>query len=439
MNSRILFGLAIGLLGAATGHQAPAATRITIAAVNNPAMIELKALSTRFEEQHPDIRLSWVVVEENVLRQRVTTDIATGSGQFDLVFLGMYEAPLFARRGWLRELRDFPASYDLDDVFQSLRDGLSHEGKLYALPFYGESSMLMYRKDLFAQKGLTMPEQPTYDDIRRFAAALTDKAAGIHGITLRGKPGWGENMAYVSTLVNTFGGAWFDQQWRPQLDSAEWQAAIRFYVDLLREYGPPGATANGFNENLTLFASGRAAMWIDSTYGAGPLFDAHESQVVDKVAFAPAPVAVTPRGSHWLWAWAFAIPTAARSPEAAREFALWATSQEYIRAVAAHAGWAAVPPGTRRSTYANPAYQQAAPFASVTLHAMETADPTRPTRDPVPYQGIQFVGIPEFQSFGTVVGQSIAGALAGQMTVEQALRAGQATTLRAMKQAGYLK
>ena len=425
------------LLASPAGAAEPAG--ITIAAVNNPAMIELKKLSTKFEAGNPNIKLNWVVVEENVLRQRVTTDISTGSGQFDLVFLGQYEAPIFAKNGWLREMNGIPASYDLEDVFQSLRDGLSYEGKLYALPFYGESSMLMYRKDLFAAKGLTMPDQPTCEDVRKFAAALTDKSAGIYGITLRGKPGWGENMAYLSTLVNTFGGCWFDLQWKPQIDSAEWRNAISWYVDLMRNYGPPGATANGFNENLTLFASGKAAMWIDSTYGAGPLYDRKESQVADKVAFASAPVAVTSSGSHWLWSWSFAIPKAAKSPEAAEKFALWATSKEYVRMVAADTGWATVPPGSRKSTYDNAEYLQAAPFASVTLKAMQTADPLKPSMKPVPYQGIQFVGIPAFQSFGTVVGQSIAGALAGQMTVDQALKAGQAAATRAMQQAGYLK
>jgi sorbitol/mannitol transport system substrate-binding protein len=410
------------------------AQSITIAAVNNPAMIELKKLSPAFEAKNPGIKLNWVIVEENVLRQRVTTDIATSSGQFDLVFLGLYEAPLFAKRGWLREIKDIPASYDLDDVFKSLRDGLSAGGKLYGLPFYAESSLLMYRKDLFAAKGLIMPAQPTYDDIQKFAAALTDKSAGIYGITLRGKPGWGENMCYVTTLVNTFGGAWFDMKWNPLLDSPEWNRAITFYVNLLKNYGPPGATANGFNENLTLFASGKAAMWIDATVAAGSLYDKNESQVADKVAFAPAPIAVTPNGSHWLWCWEFAIPKAAKAPDAAEKFALWATSKDYINLVAADTGWATVPPGTRKSTYDNPEYLKAAPFATVTLNAMQTADPTHPCLNPVPYHGVQFVGIPEFQNFGTAVGQQIAGALAGNTTVDRALKNSQNSTARAVKQ-----
>jgi sorbitol/mannitol transport system substrate-binding protein len=412
---------------------------VTIAAVNNPAMIELKKLSPKFEAQNPDIKLNWVIVEENILRQRVTTDVSTGSGQFDLVFLGLYETPIFAKRGWLKEIKDIPASYDVDDVFKSLRDGLSYDGKLYALPFYGESSMLMYRKDLFAAKGLMMPEQPTYDDIKRFAAALTDKSAGVYGITLRGKPGWGENMAFIGTLVNTFGGSWFDMKWQPQIDTPEWKNAISYYVDLMKNFGPPGATANGFNENLTLFASGKAAMWIDATVAAGSLSDPKESQVAGKVGFANAPVAKTPKGSHWLWSWAFAIPNKAKSVDAAQKFALWATSKEYINLVAADTGWATVPPGTRKSTYENPDYQKASPFASVSLKSLQTADPTDPCLHPVPYHGIQLVGIPEFQSFGTVVGQNIAGALAGNTSVEQALKASQAAASRAVRQGGYLK
>jgi mevalonate kinase len=218
---------------------------VTIATVNNPAMIELKKLSPKFEAANPDIKLNWVVVEENILRQRVSTDISTGSGQFDLVFIGLYETPIFAKRGWLKEMANIPADYDLDDVFKSLRDGLSYQGKLYALPFYGESSLLVYRKDLFDAKGLQMPEQPTYDDIKRFADALTDKSKNIYGITLRGKPGWGENMAYIGTLINTFGGTWFDEKWHPTIDSPEWKKAITFYVDLLKADGPPGASSNG--------------------------------------------------------------------------------------------------------------------------------------------------------------------------------------------------
>jgi sorbitol/mannitol transport system substrate-binding protein len=437
MNNKFL-AICVAGLTALSGAFAQQKT-VTIAVVNNPDMIRLKKLSSKFEEKNPDIKLNWVVLEENLLRQKVTTDVSQGSGQFDLVYLGLYETPIFAKRGWLKAIENVPADYDIEDVFKSIRDGLSYEGKLYAIPFNAESSMLMYRKDLFDAKSLTMPEQPTYANIQKFADQLTDKAKGIYGITLRGKPGWGENMAYVDTLLNTFGATWFDEKWKPTINSPEWKKAITFYVDLMKKDGPPGASSNGFNENLTLFAGSKAAMWIDATSGAGPLFDKNQSQVSDKVAFASAPVEATPNGSHWLWSWALAIPKAAKNSDAALKYALWATSKEYIQLAAEDGGWATVPPGTRKSTYDNPEYQKEAPFASVTLKAMQTADPTNPAIKKVPYIGVQFVGIPEFQSIGLQVGQNIAAALTGKMTVDQALQASQTEVERAVRQGGYLK
>jgi sorbitol/mannitol transport system substrate-binding protein len=436
MNLRLLslvFWLLLGA-GAVQAQQA-----VTIAAVNNPDMLELKKLSTKFLEKNPDITLNWVIVEENILRQRVTTDVSTGSGQFDLVFIGLYEAPIFAKRNWLQPIGDLSADYDIDDVFKSLRDGLSYDGKLYALPFYGESSFLMYRKDLFEQKGLQMPDQPTYDDIAKFAKALNDKEHGFFGLALRGQPGWGENMATVDTMANSFGATWFDMDWHPTLDTPAWKSALAFYADLVKKYGPPGVTANGFNENLTLFSSGKAGMWIDATVAGGILENPKQSQVVGKVGYAPAPIAVTPNGSHWLWSWAFSIPAIAKNADGARNFAEWATSKEYIQLVAADMGWASVPPGTRKSTYDNPEYQKAAPFAAATLKAMETADPTNPCVKKVPYNGITFVGIPEFQSLGTVVGQNVAGMITGKTSIDQTMKLNQNSAERTMKEAGYIK
>ncbi len=434
----LLAGFLAACLAAAPQAWAQQKT-VTIAAVNNPQMIELKKLSSKFETENPDIKLNWVIVEENVLRQRVTTDLTTGSGQFDLVFIGIYEAPIFAKRGFLKEMTGLPASFDLDDVFKSLRDGASFEGKLFAMPFYGESCMTMYRKDLFDAKGLTMADQPTYDDIKKAADSLTDKSKGIYGITLRGKPGWGENMAFIDCLAVSMGAVWFDMKWHAQLDSPEWKKAATYYLDIMKKDGPPGASANGFNENLTLFASGKAAIWIDATSGAGTLFDKAQSQVADKVAFAQAPIGVAKNGGNWLWSWDFAIPKAAKNSDAAQKFVSWACSKEYLKMVADDTGWATVPPGTRKSLYDNEDYTKVSPFAKVTLAAMSAADPANPCVKPVPYTGLQYVGIPEFQSIGTVVGQNFAGALAGNTSVDQCLKASQTAADRAVKQAGYQK
>ncbi|MDZ5698665.1 sugar ABC transporter substrate-binding protein [Chelativorans sp. M5D2P16] len=416
-----------------------AQTQVTIATVNNNDMVVMQELSSKFEEENPDIQLNWVILEENVLRQRLTTDIATGGGQFDILTIGLFETPIWGERDWLVPFENVPADYDLDDVLQSVRDGLSTGGKLYALPFYAESQMTFYRKDLLDAAGETMPDQPTWDDIERIAAAINDPENDVYGICLRGKPGWGENVGQITPVANSYGARWFDMDWEPQLTSPEWKEALGRYVGLLREYGPPGVASNGYNETLALFAGGHCGIWVDATVSAGFLTNPDESKVHDKVGYAHPPVGKYEKGNHYLWSWALAVPTSSKSAEAAQKFIYWATSKEYIKLVAEHSGWASVPPGTRESTYANPNYIEAAPFAQLTFDTIQTADPTDATQEPVPYVGISYVGIPEFQSFGTTVGQEFAAAIAGSKTVEEALQAAQDATRTAMEQAGYIK
>jgi sorbitol/mannitol transport system substrate-binding protein len=411
---------------------------LTIATVNNADMIIMQRLSPKWEQATGN-KLNWVVLEENVLRQRATTDIATKGGQFDIITIGSYEAPIWGKQNWLLPVDDLGADYDYADIIPSVKNGLSYNGKLYAVPFYAESSFTFYRKDLFDQAGIKMADKPTYDQIAEYAAKLTDKSKEQYGFCQRGKPGWGENMAFVGPMVNAFGGRWFNEKWEPQLTTGPWKNAITYYVKNMREYGPPGATANGHNENRALFATGHCAIWVDATSAAGYIYNPKESQVADKTAFAPAPVQVTSNGSGWFWAWSLGIPASTKKADAAKSFVKWATSKEYITLVGNEAGWVSAPPGTRKSTYDNPEYQKAAPFAKVVYDSIANADLTKPTKDPVPYIGIQYVAIPEFQGIGTVVGQQFAAALAGQSTVDQALESAQRSTERTMKQAGYPK
>ena len=310
---------------------------------------------------------------------------------------------------------------------------------MFSVPFYAESSFTMYRTDLFKAAGLTMPDKPTWTQIKEFADKLTDKSKEQYGVCLRGKPGWGENMALFTTMVNTFGGRWFDEKWQPQLDTPEWKAAMTFYLDLMKADGPPGASSNGFNENRALFVTGHCAVWVDATSAAGSVFDKSASQVADKVSFAEAPTMKVPNGAAWFWSWALGIPTTSKQIDAAKSFLEWSTSADYIKLVGDTMGWTVAPPGTRASTYANPAYIKAAPFAETVKTAILSVDPTKPTAQPVPYTGVQYVAIPEFQAIGTQVGQLLAGALAGQASVDDTLKQAQAATLATMQQAGYIQ
>ncbi len=431
------------LLGAtmlvATGTGAYAAdTTLTIATVNNGDMIRMQGLTEDFTKANPGIALEWVTLEENVLRQRVTQDVATKGGQFDIMTIGTYEVPIWGKQGWLVSLNDLPKSYDVDDLLPAIRGGLTVDGELYAAPFYGESSMVMYRKDLMEKAGMEMPEAPSWHAIRRAAALMTDKDEGIYGICLRGKAGWGENMAFLTATANSFGARWFDEDWNPQFDSPEWKEALTFYIDMMNAYGPPGASSNGFNENLALFQQGKCGMWIDATVAASFVTNPDDSTVADKVGFALAPDNGLGKRGNWLWAWSLAIPAGTDDEDAAKKFVAWATSKDYLALVAENEGWANVPPGTRTSLYENEEYAKV-PFAKMTLDSINSADPTAPTVDPVPYTGVQFVAIPEFQGIATAVGQQFSAALAGTTDVDTALANAQSLATREMKRGGYLK
>lgn len=417
---------------------AQAATELVIATVNNGHMIEMQKHTRVFEQANPDIKVKWVTLEEGVLRQRVTTDIATQGGQFDIMTIGLYETPIWAKKGWLQELKP-NAAYDVNDLLPAIRNGLSVNGKLYASPFYAESSMLMYRKDLADKAGVQLPVQPTWAQVKDLAAKIHNPKEGVYGICLRGKPGWGDNMAFLSTLVNTHGGQWFDMNWKPQLDSQPWKDAIRLYVDLLKNYGPPGSAGNSFNEILALYNEGKCGMWVDATIAASFIADPKQSKVADKVAFAQAPTAVTSKGSHWLWAWSLAIPASSKNAEAAQKFVNWATSKEYIRLVGEASGWASVPTGTRKSTYANKTFLSTAKFAIAERLAIDTTNPNDSTLPRSPYTGVQYVAIAEFQAIGLAVGQQISAALAGSISVDEALQASQIAVDREMKKGGYYK
>ncbi len=412
------------------------ADTLTIATVNNGDMIRMQSLSSEFTEA-TGIELEWVILEENILRQRVTQDIATSGGQFDIMTIGMYETPIWAERGWLVSLDGLPDDYDIDDILPAMRAGLSYDDSLYAAPFYGESSMVMYRTDLMEAAGMEMPDAPTWADIEAAAATMTDRDNNINGICIRGRAGWGENMAFITTVANSFGARWFDEDWNAQLDSPEWLEAVTFYNDLLQNYGPPGAANNGFNENLTLFQQGRCGMWIDATVAASFVTNPSDSTVADHVGFALAPNKDgMEKRANWLWAWALAIPAGTQQESAAMEFINWATSKDYLELVAEREGWANVPPGSRTSLYENPSYAEV-PFAEMTLQSINAADPNNPTVDPVPYVGIQYVAIPEWAGIGTSAGQEFSAMVAGQQTPEQALARAQALVTDEMEAAGY--
>ena len=411
------------------------AENLTIATVNNGDMIRMQGLTDDFTAQTGHT-VEWVTLEENVLRQRVTTDITTKGGAFDIMTIGMYETPIWGANGWLVALDDLSADYNVGDILPAMSGGLSHDGTLYAAPFYGESSMVMYRTDLMAKAGLDMPSAPSWSFIAKAARAMTDRDNDINGICLRGKAGWGEGGAFITAMSNSFGARWFDEDWNAQFDTREWSDTLNFFNNMMTDAGPAGFATNGFNENLSLFQQGKCGMWIDATVAASFVTNPNDSTVADSVGFTLAPDNGMGVRSNWLWAWALAIPAGTQKEAAAKQFIEWATSNGYIELVAANEGWANVPPGARTSLYENPNYKDI-PFAKMTLESILSADPLNSTVDPSPYVGVQFAAIPEFAGIATEVSQEFSAAYAGQQSIEDALAKAQAITNDAMEAAGY--
>ncbi len=438
----------VALFAGVLAPKAPAQDQptLTVATVNNPQMVDMQHAVGDFEKQK-GIKVRFETLPENTLRQKVTADVATGGGQFDIATVGTYEVPIWAKNKWIVDLKprfdklDTKArtAYDLNDILPNIRKGLSYGGDLFALPFYGESSMTYYNKKLFSEAHLTMPDHPTWDQIAGFAKKLHAPGKNQYGICLRGLPGWGEMGAPLSTVINTFGGSWFDEKWQPQFNDPATKSAIAFYVDLVKNYGEPGATSAGYTECETNFAQGRVAMWVDATAAAGFVSDPKQSKLGSDVGFAFAPVKTTPLGSHWLWAWSLAVESSSKHQDEAFKFLTWATNKQYIRLIAAREGWGNVPPGTRLSTFADPKYRKAAPYGKIILASIQTADPTHSTLKKVPYTGVQFVGIPEFQQIGTQVTQNLAAVISGGSNLDQALDLSQTQVQHTMQQAGYYK
>jgi sorbitol/mannitol transport system substrate-binding protein len=413
-----------GARGEAAGER-----QLNVLMADNPQMADIQKLTEEGFTARTGIKVNFSILPENELRSKVTQDIATGAGQYDIATIGAYEVPIWAKNGWLHEVSSYAqadAGFDAADLLPSMTGLLSSDdGQLYGLPFYGESSMLMYRKDVFEQLGLTMPERPTWDQVAQLAAQVDGAQPGMKGICLRGLPGWGEVFAPLTTVVNTYGGTWFTKDWQAQVDAPEFQQAATFYVDLVRAHGEPAAARSGFTECLDAMSGGKVAMWYDATSAAGTLEDPASSQAAGKIGYAYAPVSRT-ASSGWLWAWSWGMPADSKNPDDAAKFILWASSKDYENLVGQQLGWSRVPAGKRASTYQNPDYQKAASaFADITLKSIQGADPAAPGVQPRPTVGVQYVAIPEFADMATKISQDVSAAIAGDGDIGPALADGQ--------------
>jgi sorbitol/mannitol transport system substrate-binding protein len=401
---------------------------INVLMVNNPQMIDLQRLTEANFTRSTGIRVNFTVLPENDVRDKISQEFSSQAGQYDVASLSNFEIPIYARSKWIAPLDEYAradTAFDQSDVLPPMTQSLTaDDGRLYGEPFYGESSFLMFRKDVLEANGQQMPPNPTWQQVADIAAAVDNKQPGMRGICLRGQPGWGQVFAPLTTVVNTFGGTWFEKDWTPKVDGPEFTEATKFYVNLVRTHGENGAPQAGFTECLNNLVQGNVAMWYDATSAAGSL-EADDSPVKGKIGYVAAPVVKT-RSAGWLYAWSWSIQQASEKKDNAWKFISWASSRQYEELVGREVGWSSVPAGKRSSTYRNPEYlARAGAFAAPTEAAISSADPRNPGVQPRPAIGIQFVDIPEFTDLGTQVSQYVSSAIAGQMSVDEALERGQ--------------
>ena len=426
----IALPLALGLLStgcAGWGGGGGGGDSLNVLMVNNPQMIDLQKLTAEYFTKETGIRVNFTVLPENDVRDKISQEFSSQAGQYDVATVSNFEIPIYAKSKWVASLQpyiDADPEFDQDDIFPPMTEAMSSDGEVYGEPFYGESSFLMYRKDVLQAKGVEMPAKPTWQQVADIAAQVDNAQPGMRGICLRGQPGWGQIFAPLTTVVNTFGGTWFTEDWQAQVDSEPFRKAVQFYVDLVRKHGENGAPQAGFTECLNNMIQGNVAMWYDATSAAGSL-EAGDSPVKGKIGYVPAPVVET-KSSGWLYAWAWGIQEASQKKDDAWKFISWASGKDYEQLVGEQVGWSNVPAGKRASLYENQQYlKEAQAFAGPTRDAIESADPTNPGVQKRPAIGIQFIDIPEFPDLGTQVSQYVSSAIAGQTTVDEALKRGQ--------------
>jgi sorbitol/mannitol transport system substrate-binding protein len=417
------------------------AKTISVAIVANPQMTDIASLTPSLFTAKTGIKVKYTILDEGKLRQITTRDVGSGGKSFDAVMIGMYEAPQFGAAGLVQNLTPqakADKSYNFKDIIPAVRNGLSANGKLYASPFYAESSFMMYRKDVLAKAGLTMPARPTWDQVAQIARKVN--SSSMAGICLRGKPGWGDLGAAFTTVLNTFGGTWWSstpagKPDKAMVDQPQFKTALDFYAKLVQDAGEKDAANSSFNECLAQYQAGKVAMWYDATVAAG-LLEAKDSPVKGKNGYALAPVEKT-KASGWLWSWALAIPRSSPDAADAWKYISWATSAQYIKAAGTHTkgGWASIPPGTRLSTYRLPQYRKAAAaFGPKTLAAMQAAPINNPGTTKRPgLPGVQYVGIPQFQDVGNRCTQLFSSVIAGSTKDTDALSQCQDIASKAIK------
>lgn len=419
--------------------------KVVVASVNNGPMMTMQEMAPEFTKK-TGIEVEFVMLTENDIRSKIQQDVAVGGGQFDVVTLGTSDAGTYLDSGWtdaLEPLFDGMSSeekdaYDFDDLIPAVLPAYSSQEKgLGAVPMYGESTMIMYRKDLFEEAGLTMPDEPTWEEIYDFATELTDPSADQVGMAMRGKAGYGENMYIFNTIMYGYGAQIATDDWQPAYETPEMAEAWEFYRTLQQDAGAAGASSNGYTETLNLMSSGKAAIYYDATVSADT-FEADGSEIQGKLGYAMSPAGPGKGNTQTVGGWGLAVTSSSKNKDAAFQFITWVTSKEYVQLVAEEKGWLNVLTGARSSTYQEDGYRELAPYADIVLNSLENVDFEHPAVGDTPYVGNSLPSIPEWSGLGEQIGQILAGYIAGSDATDATLASAQDAAVQAFTDGGRL-
>ncbi|MDR1443123.1 MAG: sugar ABC transporter substrate-binding protein [Bifidobacteriaceae bacterium] len=428
-----------GAGGKATG-------KIVVASVNNGPMMTMKELTPEFTKQ-TGIEVEYVMLTENDIRSKIQQDVAVGSNQFDVVTIGSTDAGPYLEAGWTAPLQPLldgmpeadRRAYDFEDMIPANVSAYSSQTKgLAALPLYGESTMLMYRQDLFDAAGLTMPDAPTWQEVYELAKQLNNPAEGVVGMAIRGKAGYGENMFMFNGIMNAYGAQICDMNWNATYDTPEMKQAWEFYRKLQKDAGAPEASSNGYTETLNLMSSGGAAIYFDATVSAD-VFEADGSAVKGKMGYAKAPSGPGKSNTQAVGGWGIALTSGSKNKDAAFEFVKWVTSKDYVKLVAEAKGWLSVPSGARESTYKTPEYRALAPYADLVRESLETVQFDHPAVGDTPYVGNTLPNIPEWSGLGERLGALLADYISSDASTDTVLKGAQDAATQAFVDGGRVK
>lgn len=301
--------------------------RVILATHNWTDAVEKKL--PEFEEA-TGMKVEYEVYPENQLSDKLNIELGSG-GQYIDVFMcrPLQEVQQFIQNGYLLEIGDLvnDTEFQFDDFIPAARDGYAYnganDGKFYGVPLVTERQVLMYRKDLFEAKGLSVPTN--LEEFEACAAALNDPANGVAGVALRGKPNPAVTM--FSAFLYAFGGDFFDFETnKATINTPEAVKAFTYYGDLLRNYGPTGVGNMHWNECAALFSTGGAAMDCDAD-SIWASFCGPDTDVYDKVGFA-----VSPTNATWnVCAWGLGISANSKNPDAAKAFMKWAAGVDMTK------------------------------------------------------------------------------------------------------------